>query len=743
MSLDRLRKKAALFASVKTRAAAPRAVPGALHKKRLLLPPQLDSQRPGARTDPFEKLRKRAMAQGCIDQNPVEWAEIQRIIGLPIIPDLTPEEAEEFCRTHILAKAFLEGWRLWEVQCSAVAAFEEFSGLFAPIGVGWGKTLVTQMIADSAYRAGMRKILLLVPSPVLGQLIKTDFPFARRRISISYPVHIMGNKTMAARRALARSNKKGLYIMPYSCLSTKDTVENLEAIRPELIICDEADQLGNPRAARTKRIMNYIHKYEPKGCVLSGTITSKSIKDYYHLIKWVLDTLCPLPLSGHLATEWATKIDSAACSSDSSGPIRPLVDWAIQNFPDEKITEDTTGFRLAYRLRLRTTPGVVATGDAEIGPSLIVHNSPVKDHEQSEGWDKLEELRKQVVEAWLTPNGDEIQHAIHTYKWLYELTAGFYNELTFPTPEQLAERENIPHANAEQTLEAAHDHYASGQAYSSELRGWIEDRGRPGLDTPMLVGLDIFKNGPKHVGDILATLWQEHKDTESALRSIARNCKAHKGSDRELSKKINRSFRDSRIIRVCPYKIDHAVDWAKGTEAGGIIWIYHKGIGRWVTEELHKAGVGALYCPAGDNESILDPANRGRIIVASIRAHGMGKNLQAFHEQLFLQWPRSAKIGEQALGRMHRNGQESSEVWAHTCTTTEFDELCFAACLNDALYIHQSTGNRQKLIYCTYSPKLPRIVSPGVLRERGFQNKQLDTAQVKFLQERFGKVSES
>ena len=64
---------------------------------------------------------------------------------------------------------------------------------------------------------------------------------------------------------------------------------------------------------------------------------------------------------------------------------------------------------------------------------------------------------------------------------------------------------------------------------------------------------------------------------------------------------------------------------------------------------------------------------------------------------------------QQTIGRQHRHLQEYDEVFVTTCNTTEFDHILFGATLNDAAYVHQSQGNKQKLIYATYLPK-PRIV---------------------------------
>jgi len=130
---------------------------------------------------------------------------------------------------------------------------------------------------------------------------------------------------------------------------------------------------------------------------------------------------------------------------------------------------------------------------------------------------------------------------------------------------------------------------------------------------------------------------------------------------------------------------------------------------------------------------------KDKIVVASITAHGEGKNLQHFHNQYFLQWPRNAAAAEQALGRLHRSGQEADVVLAVTNNSLDFDKMNFGACLNDSLYIHQSTGVKQKLIYATYFPDNPEIFPSEVLKERGYQPTILNADLWRAMEDRFGK----
>ena len=598
---------------------------------------------------------------------------------------------------------------------------------FVANGVVVHNTLLSLAVSHYAYVKGKSKIVLLVPPNVLEQLVSVQIPEARCLIPMGFPIFVLGGKAAARRRKLAKSGRPGLYIIPYSLLSSADAVETIKSIKPDVIVGDEIHSVGRRSAARTKRLFDYINNNNPELVGMSGTITAKGVLDYWHIIKAALGDNSPLPLSSNLASEWASVIDSDSNSIDNrgdlsesaSGPLMPLVDWARRNFPDEEVKASVPGFRKAYRLRLNSAPGVVSSGLAEIGTSLTLHNESLKDElEQAEGHGKLKELIAGVEELWETPNGDEIEHAIHTWKWMFELSAGFYNQLTWPGEKEYAERKNISEAEAAEVLTGAKYHHEAGQEYASLLRKFLEASPPEGMDTPMLVGGEFSRHPDDWAHNELYQAWAHwhRQDFEG------------------------RPDRDSTAVRVCDYKIVAALSWAASLPRGrgGIVWYHHQEIGKWAKEYMVDAGLDVLHCPAGNahNKSIIDHANKGKIVIASISAHGTGKNLQHFQEQYFLQWPRSPKTAEQGLGRTHRNGQLADELIVHTNNTIEFDRLNFAACLNDALYIHQTTGNRQKLIYCNYDP-LPKVFPYMVLQERGLQAKRLDAEAKKLMENKF------
>ncbi len=682
---------------------------------------------PNPVADPFQAKMLQAKS-GATDF--VNYAEIRRIIGMPLVFDMDDAECEVYCKNNIIAAAYEKMFRFFPVQAEAGAAFELYHGGFFPVGVGWGKTLIGLLIANKAYLSGTKKIMLLLPAQNFSEFMMVHLPMARTRIPINFPIHAVGGKSEHVRRALCSSGKKGLYVVPYSMLSTPDSVDNLNAINPTLIICDEAHNLKNRKAARTNRLFTFIEKHKPAGVCMSGTITQKSIKDYFHLIKWCLNRHCPLPLSTHLANDWAVVLDSAATqngnqwvSETQQGPLLPLIDWARSTFPlGGPYEENIAGFRKAYDARFRTAPGVVSSGDAEIGTSLTLSNKPVKVSDKYPGYARLEELGTQVTETWTTPNGDEIDHAIHLWKWLNEIYgAGFYNELTWPEADVYAKRKGIAEALAGETITRAKEHHSYGQIYYKTLRRWLEGNSKPKLDTPFLVGSNMSTYGARDVGAELYDPWRDWKDLDFE----------------------GRPDRDSRAVRVCDFKIQACVQWATqfaDKTEGCIIWYYHQAVGTWLRQELEaRLPCEIMHCPAGErfNQMMIDTSNKNKIVLASMTAHGTGKNLQHFQHQYFMQWPRPAMKAEQTLGRTHRNGQLADELVVHTNITSIFDQLNFAACLNDALYIQQTTGTRQKIIYCNYDP-LPKIFPNSVLVERGLRPQVLSRQMQIDMNERFG-----
>lgn len=591
---------------------------------------------------------------------------------------------------------------------------------FVGNGIVLHNTILSLMAAEEAWKRGMDRIVLSPPAHVMGQLTHTDIPTARRRIPLSVPIFNVQGRPKQERLALAKSTRRGLFIVPHSLWTSPDAVDFFTALRPQKLILDECQAFSDPKSARTRRFKHLIGEFQPEVVGLSGSMSSKSVMEYHPIIVSALGYLSPLPLANTAATEWGIVIDAKATEDADraqTGPILPLIKWAQRHFPDETsvLQEDRTGFRHAYQLRLNSTPGVVTSGDAGIGVSLGICNRPVAEADcvTSPGWARLQELSKQLEEAWLTPNGDEIEHSIHLYKWRWELSAGFYNELHWPAPETLAER-GI--SNPQQVLDRTREQWLAAQEYARALRAFFQERHIPGIDTPMTVGREFAIHKDAKLPSQLYQLWiaQREMKFEGMIS------------------------REERAIRVCPYKIDEAVRWAASLpkNEGALLWVWNREILNWLYEALETAGLDPVRCGQGDNAKILDPKNADRILVCSIPAHGTGKNLQHFAETYTLQFPRSARAAEQLIGRTHRNGQKADELLPITNLTTPFDRQCFSATLVDAVFAQQTSGVRQRLLLATYDP-LPTMYPPEFLQAQGYMNQGLNEEGRKILADKF------
>lgn len=672
------------------------------------------------------------VAARVLAKNPREQSEISRICSIPINYPLTQGEIEAVNLMHIKPEAYKSGFRLKDRQAEAIYEFATNGGTFAQLEVGGGKTLICLRIVGIATEQGLNRICLFVPSQVYAQLVHHDIGWARQRVPLGCSFFHMGGKSLQQRRVLA-GGRRGCWVIPYSLLSARDSSEILEAISPELMIFDEAHNLKNRTSARTKRVLHYWKDKRPACVFTSGTMTAKSLRDYAHLLTMSLGAGAPVPVEAEVVGEWAATLDSEQSADPNSGwskgerktsagALRPLINWSNKHFPATVLGHDVPGFRMAFQNRLMTTPGVICAPAEALGTSLVIANrrASLMAHE---GGALLQQLTDRLVNEWVTPGGDELEHAMLVWGWRNQLSSGIYYDQVWPDAGQLAEKQRISVDAAAALIEASVVHHKALQGYHKVLRHWFSHtQHRPGLDTPMLVGKHLSVHGAEGLGSLgpdLYTAWREAKDLDFE----------------------GRVERLSVPVRVCPYKIAEAIAWAKeGND--GIVWFHHNELGQWAKELFEAAGVPIAYCPAGrPHDEFLtgdgsEQRTAGKILLCSMKAHGTGKNLQYKANQFFLQLPVSELDMEQNIGRTHRTGQTADEVEVATVISNDFDEMALAAILNDALYVRETLSSPRKVLIATWNP-LPTIYTSQVLIRAGANAKMLNARQQLLLAEQF------
>lgn len=164
---------------------------------------------------------------------------------------------------------------LLPVQAWALYEAATVGGLLGPIGVGHGKTLLdllTPMVV------GAKTAVLLLPPNLKAQMLEVDWHFYGQHWKLP---NLAGGRWLVPGRPT-------LHVVAFSELSGSRATDLLDRIRPDVLVVDEAHSVRNRTAARTKRFRRYVEKHKPRVFAWSGTLTSRSLKDYADLSNFAL-----------------------------------------------------------------------------------------------------------------------------------------------------------------------------------------------------------------------------------------------------------------------------------------------------------------------------------------------------------------------------------------------------------------------------------------------------------------------
>jgi hypothetical protein len=376
---------------------------------------------------------------GAVDEperrGPVSSSELRRVLNLP---RRVWDQAEDLERLRVamtnLLKTPTGTWELQTQQAAALRELYEQLGLFGPVGVGEGKTLITLLAATLMQS---KRPLLLVPASLRDQTLKHVLPEMRQHWKIHPNLRLLG----------------------YEELSLEKNAKILEEIQPDLIMADECHCLKDLGTGRTKRVSRYM-RANPYTIVVmvSGTVADHSLMDYWHLIQWALKPMrTPLPAGYHEVQEWARAIDERVKDEDRLGP------GALKQFckPGEEV-------RSGYRRRLTETPGVIATDEKKIGVSLHLFGetslrTPAK----------IEKLLRSIEDTWTLPDGETFEQASQLRTIRRSLICGFWRRWKEQPPLEWLEARKAWHALVRHVLQ-----------YNKR-----------GLDTPKQVWTDLEGRG--------------------------------------------------------------------------------------------------------------------------------------------------------------------------------------------------------------------------------------------------------
>lgn len=591
------------------------------------------------------------------------------------------------------------------IQSASLYEAHVANGLFGPLPVGSGKTLLTLLLPEAM---DSERAVLLIPTQLRNQLIN--------EIEHVYSPHF--NIEL----------ERIVQIVAYSELSLARNSTLLEELNPDLIIADECHALRRSSAARTKRFLRYMRENPQCRFVgLSGTITSNSILDYAHLIELALRKNSPLPDRYQELQDWAGVLDVKPKKRVQAGVLQQLCQG------DENV-------RQGYRRRLVETLGVVAPEEGAIGTSLLVENI-----RPSVVPREIVESLNEVLNTWAF-RGEEYSDPLAIWRFMRQMSCGFYYRWIWP--------DNEPD---DEWLEAR-------AAWKAAARSKIK-LNRPGMDSELLVSNAAErwrKSVEDHSNCVGAWSVEDHSQCEytTEIRNACGRCgdiptpgcsQCEKNRERIMknciygySRKSKQCTGKSPTFEPVECKLYPQVKYCTGkkptpTTKGvfqseeWIAWCRVKGRYNpappteavWVSDWLAKDAVKRAHKLVKDGRKVIlwyshkvlgdrmeelsgfphygsgqdASGSTHSAMICSIATQGTGKNLQHYNHNIILSVPTNGKDFEQLVGRTHRPGQLADRVVVSYYDHTDALDDAMTSIINDALYTKDSMGLEQKILY--------------------------------------------
>lgn len=579
----------------------------------------------------------------------------------PVIPGRRCRCAEIDPERHA-AEGCIERLRLPQAQ--ALREIAICGGLFGPIGVGHGKTLIDLLapLAFRRYAEGMREriddLVLMVP-PGLAAQLEGDYAYYGQHFKmpqiVFHGIDYLNTCNKLDTRVPLERGAPTVHVVPYSRISRPEQTVWLEKeLKPHAIIADEAHRLrsaGLPenKGATGARMWRYMEEVAPqtKFVGLSGSMTAKRIQDYWHLMKWALRGGSPLPVVPEIVDIWG----SAVNPSDNPADPGPLMDLCK---PNEHLYD-------GFKRRIAETVGVVTTAMPAVDvPLTLTERKAPPIPAQVKKY--LSDLRGTGEgDSWIRPDGEQLMTALEANECAMQLALGFYYRWIYPDCEFPRDDELVK------------EWKGARRDFFREVRWKLRNLDEH-MDSPRLVmnaAERFYGLRPKHKG-----LPEWEAKTFPAWNKIRGLVRA-----------------ETEAVCFNDYIVRDIAAWAH--EHRGLVWYEHNAIGDWISKlsGLPKYGGGKK----AKEQMMMEDGSRS--ILCSVDAHGTGTNgLQhRFRDCLLLHITPDPNKVEQTLGRLHRPGQ-NHDVTAYFYRHTPELKAHIDAALTAAYYVESTGFGTQKIL---------------------------------------------
>ena len=572
--------------------------------------------------------------------------EIQRVLGLPMVRDGGGIVRDSAYYRRPDAPLY-EGKpaSLKQTQLYGLSAIGAGQGAVLSIGVGGGKTLIS-LLAHHEMPQTKRRVLLVPPA----LRVKTGNDYAQWNVYF----HLDPN----------------IDVIGYSDLSKMDGTNLLERLTIDqgykeeeiLIIADEAHELANFSAARTKRFVRFFEKHPGARFVaMSGTLYNRKLEDMAHLAEIALRGGSPIPYTGTgELSAWSECIATRGRPGDLDwATTAPLCDWAGHPISTSMGAKEKHQRCIdSFADRFQSTKGCFKPADDSPPMSLRFHiQTPTPPL-------PIQEALQRVREGFHVDSDEMYQSDALQVLDARRVALGCYYYLDW----SLVGRRTPDTFWLERRA-----------AWAAEVRSELESNAAEGYDSPGHVA---------RRADICLERGNVYHLPQSLLNARAD----------WLPIKDRYNLDDFRRTRwLDEYLVDWAVEWLKHQQGSAILWYGSKAF----EGALRKKGV-TVY---GQGEEI--PTKKAHPCAASYHVHGTGKNLQAWHKQAIIDVPSSGKKVEQLLGRTHRTGQKADVVETTFVIPTKEHLDALKSAIADARGVSSLMRQVQRLLIGDWVDDLP------------------------------------
>ncbi len=312
--------------------------------------------------------------------------------------------------------------------------------------------------------------------------------------------------------------------------------------------------------------------------------------------------------------------------------------------------DDGESPREGFSRRFRETPGVISTTESSAG--MPIELRVFKPKAPASVLAALGALERDW--AW---DGEEYDQTLEIVRLERQLTQGFFYRAVWPGG--IADREWTEKRNA----------------WRRAVRARLSRTNRVGADSPALL------EALAEAGEWATQEWVDWL----AVR--------------------DRPEPGREAVEISRWMIDLVHNWRISSSEPGIIWVDSPVIGEWIKQ------AGVPFYGEGEDDAVNSLAANclsGQIkpmtIALSARAHGTGKNLQAWARNLVLFPMAGNDAWEQLIGRTHRPGQIADAVELDVILGSPAAERAWGNALDAAKQVEETMHQAQRLNLCTLMP---------------------------------------